>query len=251
MAEKPYTPPQGMGTRTLPRKASASTFALIFIATIAVLMLAALNMPICRIPEHVSREMTCDSNFRQISLAMGAYHDQYQAFPPAYTVDGNGNPLHSWRTLILPYLNEQTLYDSIDMTKPWDDEVNRPFWNSMPAVYRCPENRDVAQLTTYLAIVSPGSCIQPERSSSFSDVKDGAGSTVMVIDVSETQGVNWMSPQDADLELFLAIGSKYSPSHLSGIKVTCCDGRVMRLDPHVAEKERKAMVSIAGNDTWE
>ncbi len=251
MAENPYTPPKEMSLPPSPRKASASAGAVIFIAMIAVLLLVALNVPICFIPAHVSRELSCHSNCRQIALAMGAYHDQYQVFPPAYTVDSNGRPLHSWRVLLLPYLNEQSLYDSLDLTKPWDDEVNRRFWNSMPAVYRCPENQDVADHTTYLAIVAPGSCIQPKKSASFSDIKDGAGSTIVIVEVSKREGVVWMSPQDADLTLFLAIGSKLAPPHRSAVSAACCDGRVMRLSAHSDDKDRRAMVSIAENDTWE
>ncbi len=46
--------------------------------------------------------MECSNNMKQIALALHNYHDTYRTFP-AYTVDGNGQPLHSWRTLILPF----------------------------------------------------------------------------------------------------------------------------------------------------
>jgi hypothetical protein len=44
---------------------------------------------------------------KMIALALHNYHDVYAAFPPAYTVDENGQRLHSWRTLILPWLEHR------------------------------------------------------------------------------------------------------------------------------------------------
>ena len=52
------------------------------------------------------------------------YEQAYNALPPAYTVDANGRPLHSWRTLILPYLEQESLYQTIDLSKPWNDPAN-------------------------------------------------------------------------------------------------------------------------------
>ena len=60
------------------------------------------------------------NNIRNITLALLNYADTHKAFPPAYTVDANGNRLHSWRTLLLPYLDQQSLYESIDFSKPWN-----------------------------------------------------------------------------------------------------------------------------------
>ena len=69
--------------------------------------------------------MQCANNLKQIALALRNYESVYHALPPAYTVDAEGKPLHSWRTLILPYLEQQALYDKIDLSKPWDDPANK------------------------------------------------------------------------------------------------------------------------------
>ena len=45
----------------------------------------------------------CVNNLKQIALALHNYEEVYKVLPPAYTVDAQGRPLHSWRTLILPY----------------------------------------------------------------------------------------------------------------------------------------------------
>ena len=92
-------------------------------------------------------------------VALQLYEEVHGALPPAYTTDADGKPLHSWRTLILPYMEEQKLYESIDLAKPWNDPANAAAFKTVVAAYRCPsvpwehDNR-----TTYQAIVSPNSC---------------------------------------------------------------------------------------------
>ena len=91
-----------------------------------------------------ARRNGCISNMKQIGLAVQSYESVHGHFPPAYTTDDQGNPLHSWRVLILPYLEEEELYDSIDLTKPWYHPDNLALANRMPWVYRCPaDNRSV------------------------------------------------------------------------------------------------------------
>ena len=48
------------------------------------------------------------NNLRKSRLALHNYHQANGCFPPAYIADKNGKPMHSWRVLILPYME----YDS-------------------------------------------------------------------------------------------------------------------------------------------
>ena len=98
----------------------------------------------------------CKNNLKQIGLALHNYLDAYSVLPPAYTVDDAGRPLHSWRTLLLPYIDQQTLYNTIDLSKPWDDPVNATACKTSVPAYRCPSADIPADHTTYLAIVAPG-----------------------------------------------------------------------------------------------
>lgn len=54
------------------------------------------------------RRSPCKRNLKQIGLALHNYHEAQGSFPPAYIADSNGNPLLSWRVLILPHLGEDT-----------------------------------------------------------------------------------------------------------------------------------------------
>src|SRR5690349_7919540 len=48
----------------------------------------------------------CRANMRLIGLALQAYHEKNQCFPPAYTLGPDGERWHSWRVLLLPYLDQ-------------------------------------------------------------------------------------------------------------------------------------------------
>ncbi len=186
----------------------------------------------------------------KLACALQNYHETYQSFPPAYTVDAEGKPLHSWRTLLLPFLEQERLYESIDLDKPWDDEMNMQAWKSMPEVFRCPESHYAENLTTYLAVVSPGSCMQPGKSKTMSEIGDGPSRTVILIEVPKEKGVIWMAPKDADEALFLAVGRELPATHGLQIHFTFCDGSTQVFPAELAKEDRQAMLSIAGKDNY-
>ena len=76
------------------------------------------------VPRPAARRAQCTNNLKQIGLALHEYVQEYDALPPAFTVDAQGRPLHSWRTLILPFLEQEALYKTIDLSKPWNDPAN-------------------------------------------------------------------------------------------------------------------------------
>src|SRR5689334_12593064 len=56
------------------------------------------------------RVVTCNSRLRFLAMACQNYEAKYGTFPPAYIADSQGRPMHSWRVLILPYLDRDDLY---------------------------------------------------------------------------------------------------------------------------------------------
>ena len=101
------------------RRRSGVTWIEILIVLASLAALVALFIPFSRMGSagrEPSRRSQCKNNLKQIGLALHNYHEKYQAFPPAYTVDATGKPLHSWRTLILPFVDQQALYDKIDLS---------------------------------------------------------------------------------------------------------------------------------------
>ncbi len=220
---------------------------LVVLAIIGILLV--LFLPSVHRGREPGRRMQCKNNLKQIGLALHNYHDAYGAFPPAYTVDTEGQPLHSWRTLILPYMDQKPLYDKIDLSKPWDEPANaEAFRASLPSLI-CPSSASPPGQTTYLAVVTPQSCLRPEKSSSIREITDGPSNTILVIEVDAAHAVPWMAPTDADEALLLNFRPKLKTSHTGGFHVLLGDGTGRFFSENVPNDIRRALITMAGGET--
>ena len=232
------------------KRRSALTLIELLVVLVIVAALIALLLPARRQARDSARRSTCKNNLKQIGLALHNYAETYGAFPPAYTVDANGKPLHSWRTLILPFVEQAPLYAKIDLTKPWDDPVNVEAAQSMPhSVYKCPSVDAPPGFTTYLAVTGPGSCFQPGQPRPFSEITDGLSNTLLVIEVSKPHAVHWMAPQDADVALILSLGkaAKELP-HTGGVHGLLGDGAIRFLRADLPTHTWKGLCTVSGNE---
>lgn len=215
-----------------------------------VMFLALLLTPIGRMgmgSNRAARRIHCASNLRQIAAALNAYAWRYQAFPPAFTVDASGRPLHSWRTLILPFLDEQKLYGQIDLNQPWDAPVNQKVGKLMPRLCACPEVASETGRTCYVVVVGEETCFPGGRARPLVEIKDGSVFTIMVVEVSEEAAVPWMAPQDItlagwreDLEL--------PSNHRGGNHIAFKDGSINHIDGETPVQVLAALTTVAGDD---
>ena len=142
----------------------------------------------------------CANNLKRIGLAMRNYHDVHRCFPPAYIPDDNGRPKHSWRVLILPYLEQQGTFQQYNQKEPFDGPRNRVLASTSIPQYGCPSDpATVSGSTDYVMIVGPGTISDGPQSRKIMDITDGTSNTIMVIEVSGL-GINWMEPKDIALD---------------------------------------------------
>ena len=83
-------------------------------------MTAALLLPAVQSAREAARRAQCVNNLKQIGLAMHNFHAQKNHFPAAAIVDKAGKPLLSWRVAILPYIEQESLYQQFHLDEPWD-----------------------------------------------------------------------------------------------------------------------------------
>src|SRR5579863_10228509 len=160
----------------MPKKWPFGCATVLLVLGTGVVLIAMLLPPVHRGRE-AARRSQCKNNLKQIGLALHQYEVEYHALPPAYTVDADGKPLHSWRTLILPYLDQQNLYATIDLAKPWDDAVNAEACNTIVEIFKCPSDAGLRNHTTYLASVAPNGCFRLTEPRLLSEITDGLSNT--------------------------------------------------------------------------
>ena len=137
----------------------------------------------------------CSFNLKTISFAINKYREEKGEYPPAWTTDPLGKPLHSWRVLILPYLDEEDLYKSIRLDEPWDSEHNRQFHTKMPTIFRCPACVAATNsTTTYAMIVGPDTFHEGPKALKIDELTDSADATIQIVE--RKNAITWMKPEE-------------------------------------------------------
>lgn len=243
--------PRSLVPRWSRRRRRAFTLIELLVVLCVIVVLIVLLFPATRGRAGDSaRRVQCKNNLKQIGLALHNYHDTYGSFPPAYTVDAEGNRLHSWRTLILPYIDQAPLYKTIDLSKPWDDPVNAKARETRVYGYACPSANGKPSQTNYLAVSTSQSVFPGAEAIKIIDIKDGTSNTMMIIEVPADQAVEWMSPYDADEALLAKFTAESKESHTGGRQVLLVDGSVHFLDQkkHSGDIIHK-LTTISGGDS--
>jgi prepilin-type processing-associated H-X9-DG protein len=226
-----------------------------------VLLLIGLLLPAMSSARAAARRTLCASHLRVIAVALHNYHDTNGAFPPAYVSDANGKPMHSWRVLILPFMDVQSLYGKYKFNEPWDGPNNSKLAAQIPAVYRCPANANntAGNLEThYFAVLAP----EAGWGKSIRQFSDGSSNTIMVIEATGL-GINWMEPRDVTLdEAIELLTTKKRSGHThvddgfltttyyetSYRNVAYCDGHVEWMGQLKDSDIAKALFTIAGGE---
>ena len=107
-----------MGGTSLAAKSRSRAFTLVeLLVVIAIIaMLVALLLPAVQAAREAARRTQCQNNLKQLGLGCLLYHDAKIVYPPGHTGWGETAATdyqHSWMTLILPYVEEQALYDVV------------------------------------------------------------------------------------------------------------------------------------------
>jgi hypothetical protein len=89
------------------------------------------------------------NNLKQLSLALINYAAGKNGYlPPAIVTDTAGRPLYSWRVIILPYFEEDDLYNAFHLDEAWDSPHNIQMLERMPKAYARPNDPDAAKFQT-------------------------------------------------------------------------------------------------------
>jgi hypothetical protein len=202
-------------------------------------MFMSMLIPPFEIHAEACRRTICKENLLRITIAMLLYEKEHGTLPPAYSVDSQGRPLHSWRVLILPYLGHEELYSQIRLDEPWDSLHNQQFHVADVPIYQCPTPGHAQGMTSY-AVVEGATCAfdggSPRRLDSF-----GPESANLALVVERVHAACWMDPtQEIPMaEAVLGINRAGAATglggeHNGGLHVTLRSGAVRFVSENIA-----------------
>jgi prepilin-type processing-associated H-X9-DG protein len=108
---------------------------LLVVLAIAALMLTLL-LPAVQAAREAARRIHCLNHLKQHALAMSVYHEAGGTYPPGFVWPDRT----MWSALLLPYLDEEPLYRTLEFGEPWDkdDSPNERACGTVVSIYRCP-----------------------------------------------------------------------------------------------------------------
>ncbi len=174
------------------------------------LILPAMLLPAVQQVREAARRTDSSGRLREIGIALHNHHDLHQRLPAAGVADGDpadGRAL-SWRVHILPFLEQNHLYDQFRLDEPWDSPHNLTLVDQMPEVFRSPNYAGDPGKTIYLAVVrrstnEPGPSTvfgDGTRSSKFRDIEDGLSWTILVVEADLEEAAIWTCPDDWEFD---------------------------------------------------
>ncbi len=120
---------------------------LVVIAIIAVLV--ALLLPAVQQAREAARRSQCKNNLKQFGVAFSAYHETYNCLPSGWIgVDPvtRAQSAHAglsgagWGLMLLPFMEQTTLYETFNPNVGIHDPVNQPVIRTPLAAHLCPSD---------------------------------------------------------------------------------------------------------------
>jgi hypothetical protein len=245
--------------------ARAALFELLLLVLVTCALIVLL-LPAVQSARQGSSRMQCMNNLKQIALAMENYETAHGMLPPAFVADAKGKPMQSWRVLLLPYLEQDSLFKQYNFDEPWDGPNNSKLAAQMPDVYRCPTNFDnlsgTSFETDYFVVADPKTAF-PENGLAMKAVSDGISKTILVVEASGLHR-SWLDPHALSLnEAVELMTSKPRSGHRrisdgfltttyyerAGRTVAFCDSHIEHIGQLKSAEVARALFTATGGES--
>lgn len=196
---------------------------LVVIAIIGILV--GLLLPAVQAAREAARRMQCSNNLKQLGLALHNYESAHKRFPFASggTTPPSGSPGYSAVSLLLPFIEQGNLHQTINFELPLTDPTNTPARLQSVPGFLCPSDRENPRPQTGGAInymANKGSLhwwSNPQQNGVFvsskgyriAEITDGTSNTAAFSERLLTDGNNGVVDLRADV--FLGSGDPNTP----------------------------------------
>ena len=193
------------------------------------------------------------NNMKNIALALLSYESHHGMFPPAYIADENGRPMHSWRVLILPFIERNDLWQAYSLDEPWDGPNNRKLANVVIGIFTCPSDADAwPTMTNYVAVVGPNTIWPGTQPTSLNDISDDRAETLLLVEVVNS-GIHWMEPRDMHITQMApginpTAGQGISSAHDGIVIVSFADGHQQMIPKTISPEDLRAILTRSGGE---
>lgn len=259
---------------------------LVVMAIIGVLV--AVLLPAVQAARESARRAACQNNLRQLGVALHVYHDAHGQMPIGCVdkrvprTNPNGRQL-AWSAELLPYLEEQALWQRIDFGAPYDGAANAAPAATVVRVFLCPSTVRVAAGREEAVVGNPtatnsigdyrGAAIDYggiygaaqmwpaangvflyDRALKFSEITDGMSHTLAL---AEDTGRGWLWDGEwingeniYDVSNFINTQqhNEIWSDHPGGAMAIWCDGGATLLAETLDQPVLRAICTRAGND---
>lgn len=202
---------------------------------------------------------TESTNLEKIADGLNAYYKKHKSYPPATTYDSTGQPLHSWRVLILPFIGQEVLYEQFNLKEPWDSATNLTAALAMPDVYRHPSiqsNAAMYEQTGFFLVTGPQTVFPHKGKLDLDTMSDLPSQTILVVATSPPKGAtigSWTEPEDYSFarmqgNINSSNGTEIGGLHSTGVSIATIDGRSHFLKNQTDPQILNALVTPNGNE---
>ena len=213
-------------------------------------ILVALLLPAVQAAREAARRTQSMNNLRQIGLAMHNYNAVHNHLPARASSGEDGKPLLSWRVHLLPFIEQQALYEQFHLDEPWDSKHNSQLIPMVPEIYRNPSSPAGPDKSDYMVPVADGTIFGGKEGAQFSDIADGTAGTIMAVEVNPDSAVVWTKPDDFQYnpaEPLAGLGK----AHPGGFLALFADGHVKFIDNRIPPQTFRELLMMADNGSKE
>jgi RNA polymerase sigma factor (sigma-70 family) len=139
-----------------------------------------------------TRKPSMATNLKEVLLAFHNFYSVNARLPTSAIYGADGEPKLSWRVALLPYLDQNELYNQFRQDEPWDSPHNKALIDHMPVVFETPGAPAPAGQTRIRGFVGKGALFEGTQGIAFQEVTDGLSNTLMIAVAAEP--APWTKP---------------------------------------------------------